>query len=231
MRLARIQAVRPFSSPRRPAVTRLLAGFLLVGLGGCARPPAGPPPRSLSEWRALQNARQNPPRPPEVSSDAEVTLNGYGITVPAGMLLTRSGGLTPTSSRITLHWNSPIRPDRSRTVFLWEIYQPNPGQPAATLARLAQVLARDSQANADRHSGYVASGIEPYTLHGLHGFRYYWKGSFATTRHVNHGFVYVLNGPPRLLNTVVYLRATDSEPYHKTILPRCEKAVLSFHTL
>jgi len=166
-----------------------------------------------------------------MSSDAEFTLNGYGTTVPWGPILTRSGGQTPTSSRITSHWNSTIRPDRSRLVFLWEIYQPDPGQPAASLARLAQVLARDSQANAGRHTGYVASPIEPYVLNGLHGFRYYWKGSFAVTNHVNHGFVYLLSGLPRLLNTVVYRRATDSEPYHKETLPRCEKAVLSFHTL
>ena len=209
--------------------TSLLLGCLLGS--GCARQSADAPTHSLSEWRALQN----PPRAPEMSSDAEVTLNGYGLTAPAGMELTRSGKLTPTIDWITLRWHGPLRPDQagiplanqSRTALVWELLQARPGVPGTTLDRLASALAQDSLNNAARHSQYVATPVETCSVHGLPGFRYYWKGVFPLTHKMNHGFVYYVNDA----RTVIYLRSTDAEPFSTTTLPLCEKAALTFHKL
>ena len=222
----------PAPAARTPSLSRRLAGTgLLLGclLGtGCAQQSAGTSPRSLSQSQALQN-------PPKMSSDAEVTLNGYGLTVPAGMELTRSGKLTPTIDRITLRWHGPLRPDQrgvpladqSRTALVWELLQARPGVPNTTLDHLASVLARDSYNGATRHSQYVATPVETCRVHGLPAVRYYWKGVFPLTHKTNHGFVYYVNDA----RTVIYLRATDAEPFSTTTLPLCEKAALSFHKL
>lgn len=199
----------PFGGVRAPSAFVRLA-LLGCGLGslllaGCGRGPGGAsllPPDRLPMG----------PRPLPLSGDTVVTLNGYGITVPAGMALTRTGGLTAKTTRTTYRWRGPIRADKTRTVLVWEILQARPGMetdPAPV------ILAQDSRDNAARHSAYVASRIEAYTINGFHFCRYYWKGLFPVTNSRNHGFVYVASDP----HTIIYIRATDGEPYSKTTLP------------
>ncbi len=222
MTTIQIAVRRTLSVPLGLALSSLLLGGLL-GVG-CARQPPQP---SLSELRAAVNAQEHPYRPPEMSSGAAFEINGYGITVPPGMVLTRSGGMTTNASRFTFRWQGATRANGSRTNIVWELFQALPGVPAMKPARVPRLLASDLQNNAGRHTQFVASRIEPVTVHGLHAFRYYWKGVLPLTQHLNHGFVYFIGDKRNL----TYIRATDGDPYSKESLPLCEKAALSFHKL
>ena len=223
---------KPCLSPKRPfpAALGLSRGGSVPGgsfpgglfllsllLSGCARQPGPVAPHPADGSRAVS-------QPPEVSGGQEVTFAGYGITAPTGMILTQTSRGTAKATHVTYRWRGPIRPDKTRTVLVWETVQAVPGMETDPTPA---IIARDSQDNAGRHASYVASRIVPYTVHGLPFFHYYWKGFFSATKSENRGFVYVTSGP----QTIIYIRATDSDPYNKATLALCEKAALSFRKL
>lgn len=218
--------------PRRRAVMRRLVGAsLLLGClpgTGCARqavdtlqpstiPPAG---QVAPDPRLAENA-------PAMSTETEVTLDGYGMMVPAGMKRERIFKRSSSSTETTLRWLGPLRPDKTRTRISWHCFQANANVLGLATERLPQLLAAYMQHNATLYPGQVTSPLQRFALHGLPAVRCYWKGFSPEIHKTDHGFV-ILTADEQAAN---YIRAFDCEPHNKKSLPVCEKAALTFHKL
>ena len=206
--------------------TGLLLGCLLgTGCGPKSAdtfdPPPAPPTRQIAADPRLAE------RAPAVSTGANVRLEGYELTVPAGMKRERLFRSNSNSTETTLRWLGPLRPDKTRTRIIWYCFQAKGGAPGLATDSLPQVLADYMRHNAVLYPGQVTSPIQRFALHGIPAVRCYWKGFSPEIHRTDHGFV-ILAADDQTAN---YIRAFDCEPYNKESLPHCEKAALTFHKL
>lgn len=221
-----------FVLPRRWALTRRLIGTGLL-LGSLLGTGCGPKSADSFDPPPVPPAGQIAPAPglidnaPAVSTESEVTLDGYGMTVPAGMKRERIVERSASSIETTLRWLGPLRPDKTRTRIIWHSFKAQPGVSGIETARLPKLLAAYMEHNATLYPGQVLSPLQPFALHGLPAVRGYWKGFSPEIQKTDHGFVYIVGEA----QNIIYIRAFDCEPYNKKSLPLCEKAALTFHKL
>ena len=192
-------------------------GAGIVALHGISPPTPNPPLASLPTWRPQAASL------PQLGS--EVQIEGHGVRPPRGYFFSQRQKQVGNASVTWYDWSSPNRRGGTAAVFRIRIAHASAG--FSPNGNSVTFLNQASEAIADTHGNYTASGIQSGNLQGTAFSRFYWKGVWQQYNKESHGLVYLTTTP----NAVITIYGTDAEPESQSTLPVFEAAALTFHKL
>lgn len=184
----------------------VLTCCLLLSIGCGKNSPTGEPGEDVEETLAAQ------------LQPAEEVLDYY-IRLPRGYE-PRESQLLPRTE--ILKWEGPARDDGTRPLFMVTLTTlTDQERQDATLEILLQETLHEFQSvRTDWSTGPIRQG----RLNGLSYVRCAWSGTEKLTARRSHGFLYMLQDGP----TIIQIRSQDVEPHHAETLKVADAAARTF---